>query len=133
MVAGYVPSPAGHCWPAPVSVISEPTPANSRLARGHVGYAGKQQRRDARERLAAYHEAQVAELLAHVATAIDKYRNGQLDVANADVAIHQYHRAAQELWKFCFSTGDVEFVSSTIDGLATPVDWWRRGEPRRPK
>lgn len=95
--------------------------------------AGKQPRRDARERVAAYHEAQVTDLLAHVATAIDNYRTGQLDVANTDAAIHQYHRATQELWKFCFSTGDVEFVTATIDGLANPVDWWRRGEPRRSK
>jgi hypothetical protein len=87
----------------------------------------------ARQGVAEYHEARVADLLTHVAAAIDSYRSGELNVTETDTAIHQYHRATQELWKFCFSSSDVEIVAQTIDALTRPVDWWQRGEPRRPK
>jgi hypothetical protein len=95
--------------------------------------SSKEQRRRARERVAEYHEAGVAELLTYVAAAIDSYRSGGLNVTETNAAIHQYHRATQELWKFCFSISDVEFVAQTINALTQPVDWWQRGEPRRPK
>ena len=98
------------------------------LALRHVN-----ERREARELVAQYHQSCVADLLTHVATAMDRYRDGTLTVADTDAAIHQYHRAAQEVvWKFCFSLGDVEFVAASITGLPKPVDWWERGRPRRP-
>jgi hypothetical protein len=87
----------------------------------------------ASERVAEYHEACVADLLTHVAAALDSYRGGGLSVAETDAAIHRYHRATQELWRFCFSVSDVEFVAEAIDALIQPVDWWQRGESRRPK
>jgi hypothetical protein len=61
--------------------------------------------RAARERASAYHQAQLAELLSHVAAAIDRYRAGKIDACTVDETIHHYHRAAGELWKFCFSRG----------------------------
>ena len=36
-------------------------------------------RRAARERVGAYHQSQLAELLSHVAAAIDRYRAGEID------------------------------------------------------
>ena len=42
----------------------------------------------------------------------------------------QYHRAARELWKFCWAGG--EFVASLTDDPAAPVDWRQRGTPRLP-
>jgi hypothetical protein len=39
----------------------------------------KAERRAARERVSAYHHAQLAELLTHVAAAIDRYRAGEID------------------------------------------------------
>ena len=89
-------------------------------------------RRAARRRVTDYHEACLAGLLAHVAAALGGYRAGRLSVAEADTAIHQYDRAAQELWTFCNAVGSVELVARTIDAMAEPVDWWDRGEPRRP-
>ena len=62
-------------------------------------------RHAARERVSAFHQAQLAELLSHVAAAIDRYRDGEIDACAVDETIHHYHRAAGQLWKFCFSRG----------------------------
>jgi hypothetical protein len=51
--------------------------------------------------VAAYHEAALGELVAHVAAAIDDFRNGDLDAFEVDRALLQYSRGAKELWKFC--------------------------------
>jgi hypothetical protein len=53
------------------------------------------ERRAARERVSAYHQAQLAKLLSHVGAAIDRYRTGEIDAYAADETIHHYHRAAQ--------------------------------------
>ena len=65
----------------------------------------KAERRAARERVAAYHEARLAELIEHITAAIDRYRTGEIDAYVVDETIHHYHRAARELWKFCWSGG----------------------------
>ena len=65
----------------------------------------KADRRAARERVSAYHQSQLAELLSHVAAAINRYRAGEIDAYAADETIHHYHRAAENLWKFCFARG----------------------------
>ncbi len=95
----------------------------------------KSERRAARELVASYHETQLAIVLEHVAAAIDAHRVGLLDVYDVDEVIHQYHRAARELWKFCWSGGagaHIEIVArlieQPIDG--EDVDWWQCGAPR---
>ncbi len=89
----------------------------------------KSERRAAREAVAAYHEAQLAVLVEHVGSAVDRFRRGELDASGADQALFQYARAAKELWKFC-NLGDPELVAGlTRDGQ--PVDWWERGRPRQ--
>jgi hypothetical protein len=48
-----------------------------RLEHGTVPVVGtKAERRAARERVSDYHQAQLAELVSHVAAAIDRYRAG---------------------------------------------------------
>jgi hypothetical protein len=97
----------------------------------------KSERRAARERVGAYHEAELARLLEHVATAVECYRAGEIDAYALDETIHQYHRAAQELWKFCFSQGGgthTEMIAGILERMATEdeaIDWWDRGRPRR--
>ena len=59
--------------------------------------ATKAERRVARERVNAYHQSQLAELLGHVGAEIDRYRVGEIDAYAADETIHHYHRAAAEL------------------------------------
>ena len=61
----------------------------------------KAERRQPRERVAAYHEACLGQLVAHVANVLDGYRAGELDAYAVDETIHYYHRAAGDLWKFC--------------------------------
>ena len=99
--------------------------------------ATKAERRAARERVSAYHESQLAGLLGHVGAEIDRYRAGEIEAYAADETIHRYHRAAAELWKFCFARGGgahAEFVAGLLDRMtadAETVDWWERATPRR--
>lgn len=63
----------------------------------------KSDRQQAREAVAAYHEAELAELVANLAEAIDRFRSGELRALDVDEAFFQYSRASRELWKFCTS------------------------------
>ncbi|WP_028476842.1 hypothetical protein [Nocardia sp. CNY236] len=95
----------------------------------------KAQRRAARERVTAYHEARLGELIAHVEQAVAQFRAGELDAFEVDTVIHQYHRATQKLWVFCDqSGGQVETTAHFIDQLddsCEPIDWWQRSRPTR--
>lgn len=82
-----------------------------------------------REDVAAYHEAQLAGLVARVGEAIDRFRGGELDAFDVDQVLFQYSRAAKELWKFC-NVGSVEIAAYIIRDEA-PTDWWERGAPKR--
>jgi len=97
----------------------------------------KAERRAASERVAAYHEARLGELIEYVTAAIDRYRAGEIDAYIVDETIHHYHRAARELWKFCWS-GDggthIEIIAHVLDRMATDgetINWWERVAPRR--
>ena len=92
--------------------------------------SSKSERRAAREVVAAYHEAHLAELIQLVGEGVDRFRAGELNAFDADQIIFQYSRAAKELWKFC-NLPDVEFTAGVIHEHA-PADWWGRGAPRRP-
>ena len=91
--------------------------------------SNQSEREAARQVVAAYHAARLAELVQRVGDAIDRFRAGDLDAFEADQVIFQYSRAAKELWKFC-NLDDVEFSASLI-GDRAPADWWERGAPKR--
>ena len=92
----------------------------------------KTDRRAARALVAAYHEARLADLIEHVADELNRYRAGEVDGYAVDETIHHYHRAAQELWKFCWSGGvgaNIEIVARTLEQLTEDgqtVEWWER-------
>ena len=97
----------------------------------------KESRRVARALVATYHEAELAgDLVEHVAEAIERYRSGELDVHDVDEVIHRYHKAAQDLWKFCFRGGSgtyAETVAATLEHMTAEgerPDWWAAGERR---
>ena len=107
------------------------------LEHGTVLIVGtKAERHAARERVSAYHQEQLAELLSHVTAAIDRYRAGEIDAYAVDETIHHYHRAAAELWKFCFARGGgshAEFIAGLLDGMsagAETIDWWEHATPQ---
>jgi hypothetical protein len=96
----------------------------------------KEQRRAARALVRTYHEARLADLIEHVASELERYRAAETDVYDVDETIHHYHRAAQELWKFCWSRGGgahVQMVAGIIQRMADDretTDWWE-SVPRR--
>jgi predicted ester cyclase len=91
--------------------------------------SSKSERRAAREAVADYHEARLAELVQRVGEAVDRFRAGELNAFDADQVLFQYSRAAKELWKFC-NIPDVEFTARVIVDRP-PTDWWERGTPSR--
>ena len=110
------------------------------VCEGNVAVVGsKTERQAARALVAAYHEARLADLIEHVAEELDRYRAGEVDAYAVDETIHQYHRAAQELWKFCWSGGvgaNTEIVARTLEQLTEAgetVDWWERIPSHRPR
>ena len=100
------------------------------------GVGSKRERQADRALVGAYHEARLGELVDHVAEAVDRFRAGELDAFAVDDVIHQYHRAARELWKFCWLGGSragVEFTARALRDLADQgerTDWWQLGAPR---
>lgn len=97
----------------------------------------KAERRAARERVATYHEAELAKLVQRVEQVIARHRTGEIGVYGVDEVIHRYSKAARELWKFCWSGGSgshVLVVAGTLELWATEeeeVDWWEEAERRR--
>lgn len=95
------------------------------------GMAEKSERQAARAEVAAYHEAELAKLVARVGDAIDRHRTGELDAFDVDEVLHHYSRSAKELWKFC-NLGSVETAAHYLHVMNDPpADWWEIGEPRR--
>jgi hypothetical protein len=96
---------------------------------------GKARRRADQALIAAYHEAKLAELLDHVREAFGEYDAGRLDAFELDKVIHQYHRAAQELWKFCVVSGtQLALAAGTLEWWRTEgeePDWWEVAAPSR--
>lgn len=78
--------------------------------------------------MAAYQAAALAELVTHVADAVDRFRNNDLDAFEVDHVLFRYSRAAKELWKFC-NTGDIELTASLAKDRPS-IDWWEHGAPK---
>ncbi len=91
--------------------------------------SSKAERRAARKKIGAYHEAQLGRLVERVASAVDRHRAGELDAFDVDMVILQYSRAAKELWKFCNLT-NLE-IAARIIADHPPEGWWERGAPRQ--
>lgn len=107
------------------------------MCRYRPGVGTKAERRAARDAVAGYQEARLGELIGYIAAAIDRYRAGEIDAYVVDETIHHYHRAARELWKFCWSGGGgahTEMTAHMLDQMTTDgetINWWERVSPRR--
>lgn len=89
----------------------------------------KSDRRAAREVVAGYHEEQLAGLVHHIKSAVERFDAGELDAFAVDEVVFQYSRAAKELWKFC-NLGNAEIAARIIRD-EPPGDWWELGARRR--
>jgi hypothetical protein len=120
----------------PPSRLGPTDPRGSRITTARVGssvgtldvMSSRSERQAARELIAAYHEARLADLVQRVGEAIDRFRAGETDAFEADQVIFQYSRSAKEVWKFC-NAPDVEFTAQLIQEREQ-VDWWAQGAPR---
>ena len=102
------PAPAASHLPIPADEDpSRADPQNEhpelpRVARKMVAYeprivSAKSDRQAARESVAEFLEAQLAGLVEHVGSAVDRFRSGQMDAFDVDQVLFQYARAAKEL------------------------------------
>ena len=135
---GVVRSPTGRPFDDEMSAALRSNPRQVRG--GSVTVVGsKTERQAARALVAAYHEARLADLIEHVAEELDRYRAGEVYAYAVDETIHQYHRPAQELWKFCWFGGvgaNIEIVARTLEQLTEAgerVNWWERIPSHRPR
>jgi hypothetical protein len=94
----------------------------------------KADRRAAREVIAAYHQAELRALLERVRDGFARLDAGEIDEFDLDNLIHHYKRSANELWKFCGSTGGQWLQAANALSYwreqGQEPDWWERGEPR---
>ncbi len=95
----------------------------------------KASRQAARELIATYHQAELRKLLEHVRTGFDQLDAGTIDEFELDDLIHHYKRAANELWKFCGSSGGQWLHAANALAYrreqGDEPDWWTIGAPRR--
>ena len=89
--------------------------------------SSKQERRAARAEVSAFHGAELNALVALVGDAVDRYRAGELDAFDVDLALQRYYRAAKELWRFCTLVSPE--IAAKIIRSEPPSDWWERGQP----
>jgi hypothetical protein len=84
----------------------------------------------------AYHEQELGRLAERVRAALTRLDAGEIDVFEFDSLVHQYKKAAQQLWGFCNAgTGRFEATARIIEeererGEATDW-WWELAAPRR--
>lgn len=95
----------------------------------------KAERRAARARLGAYHEAELARLIDRVRDGLARYDAGAIDAFEFDDLVHHYKRATQKLWSFCSGSGGQVLVTArTLEWASREgelPDWWEAAEPRR--
>ena len=85
--------------------------------------------------IAAYHQAELRTLLEHVRTGFVQLDDGNIDEFELDDLIHRYKRSANELWKFCGSSGGQWLQAASaltyMREQGDEPDWWEIGAPRR--
>jgi hypothetical protein len=96
----------------------------------------KAERRAAQERVSAYHQSQLAELLSHIAAAIDRYRIGEIDAYAVDETIYPLSPCCRGTLEILFRPRrgtHAEFIAGLLERMtadAEPIDWWERAAPR---
>ena len=90
---------------------------------------------DARNRVAAYHEQELAALINRLRSGLQQLDAGEIDVFELDDLVHHYKRSAQKLWSFCTGGGsDIRWAARMLELAETEdeaYDWWELGAPQR--
>jgi hypothetical protein len=84
-------------------------------------------------RVGRFHEQQLLLLTERVREALHRLDGGEIDVFEFDALVHQYKRAANELWKTCSVGGkQLRRVARVIaEDDSEPTDWWELGASKR--
>ena len=136
----------GHLWTCASAPVGVPaTTRRRRLSYGPVvaedsdgdpRTAEKAERQAARELVKRYHRTELSKLLDHVREGFTRLDSGEIDEFELDDLIHQYKKAAANLWSFCGSSGNQRVQAANalrrLEDLGEPIpDWWEEAAPRR--
>jgi len=96
----------------------------------------KAERQAARELVGRYHREELHKLLDHVRDGFTRLDAGDIDEFELDQLIHQYKKAATQLWSFCGTSGGQWLQAAKSlryhEAAGEPVrDWWEEATPRR--
>lgn len=96
----------------------------------------KAERQAARELVGRYHQAELRKLLDHVRDGFARLDTGEIDEFELDQLIHQYKKAATQLWSFCGTSGGQWLQAANalrhLEHTGEPGrDWWEEAAPRR--
>jgi hypothetical protein len=90
---------------------------------------------EARARVAAYHEAELAALIERLRLGLQRLDAGEIDVFEFDDLVHRYKRSAQKLWSFCTGGGsDIRRAARALElaeSEGETFDWWEAAAPKR--
>ena len=84
-------------------------------------------------RVGRYHEQQLLSLVERVREALGRLDAGEIDVFEFDALVHQYKRAANDLWKTCSVGGEQlrRIARAIAEDEGEPTDWWDLAAPKR--
>ena len=89
----------------------------------------------ARDRVAGYHEQELAGLIERLRSGLERLDAGEIDVFEFDDLVHHYKRSAQKLWSFCVGGGrhlrQTAFALEDAESAGETFDWWEAGTPNR--
>ena len=104
------------------------------MSEGHTA-TGKHDEEPALAVVRAYHEQELRQLIEHVRDALARLDAGEIDVFEFDSLVHQYHKAAQQLWGFCNGRrGRFDVTARIIEEereRGEAPNWWELAAPRR--
>ena len=89
----------------------------------------------ARDRVAGYHEQELAGLIERLRSGLERLDAGETDVFDFDDLVHHYKRSAQKLWSFCVGAGGhIRHTARVLEDAESDggaLDWWEAGKPNR--
>ncbi len=89
----------------------------------------------ARDRVASYHERELAALIERLRSGLESLDAGEIDVFEFDDLVHRYKRSAHKLWSFCVGGGNhirhTARVLQDAEANGAAFEWWEAGDLNR--